>query len=248
LQGGSKCHNSPATPKEEREGLVTESGAANSGGFIERARQTVLHAIDVAVKKRWQPAQDRAAATTGPTRERINQVRKMFVRELTTIGTVSGGAAAAPGLGSAAKAGTTIVELGWITTRFADVILTIAAIHGHTRASLEERRAWILTILAYGDTAGAIFTGLARESGIGLGLKATRSIPMSTLRKFNHAMGRTIVQKYGTKRGVVTLGQFLPFGIGAVIGGAGNYITVRMLVRQSDRFFAHLPPPIVAEE
>lgn len=223
-------------------GTMSDPDESKPGSFIERARQSVLDAIDAAVEKRWKPAQDRAASTTGTTKERVAQVRSMFLRELTTVGTVSGGAAAAPGLGTVAKAGTAIIELGWITTRFADLILTVAAIHGHTRASVEERRAWVLTILAYGDSAGGIFTGLAREAGKGLGKKATERIPMTALRKFNRAVGRTILQKYGTKRGVITLGELLPFGVGAAFGGSGNYLTVRALTRQADRFFKQLPP------
>lgn len=161
--------------------------------FIEKARQSVLDAVDAAVEKRWQPAQDRAASTNGSSKERVIQVRAMFLKELTLVGTASGGAAAAPGVMTAAKVGTAIAELGWITTRLADLILTVAAIHGHTKASVEERRAWVLTILAYGDSAGGVFTRLAGEAGKGLGLKATQRIPVTVLRKFNRTVGRTII-------------------------------------------------------
>ena len=64
---------------------------------------------------------------------------------------------------------------------------------------------------------------------------------MSRLRAINAAAGRTVVTKYGTKRGVVALGRALPIGIGSVIGGGTNYGSTRLLGRQADKFFTELP-------
>jgi hypothetical protein len=106
---------------------------------------------------------------------------------------------------------------------------------------VEERRAWILSILVFGNGASEGFTKLAGEVGKGLGTKATTRIPISVLRGINSSTGRTIVTKYGTKRGVVALGTALPFGIGAAVGGGANYAIVRLLARHANKFFKHLP-------
>ncbi|MDP1792789.1 MAG: hypothetical protein Q8K63_01520, partial [Acidimicrobiales bacterium] len=60
------------------------------------------------------------------------------------------------------------------------------------------------------------------------------------LRRVNGKLGRTIVTKYGTRRGAVALGRVLPFGIGAAIGGAANYGLIRVIGRQADAFFAQI--------
>lgn len=101
--------------------------------------------------------------------------------------------------------------------------------------------AWILSILVFGNGASEGFTKLAGEVGRGLGTKATTRIPMSVLRGINSSAGRTIVTKYGTKRGVVALGTALPFGIGAAVGGSANYAIARMLAHHANKFFKNLP-------
>lgn len=65
------------------------------------------------------------------------------------------------------------------------------------------------------------------------------------LRRLNRALGRTIVTKYGTRRGAIGFGRALPLGIGAVIGGTANYALVRAIGRQADSFFAQLTPAAV---
>lgn len=119
----------------------------------------------------------------------------------------------------------------------------------HCRAARRrvDRRAWILSILVFGDSASKAFTRLAGEVGKGLGEKATKRIPLSVLRGINSSVGRTILTKYGTKRGVIALGTALPLGIGAVVGGSTNYAAVRLLARHANKFFANLPYTAILE-
>jgi hypothetical protein len=215
-------------------------------GLPERIGTTVLANVDRAVDLRWDNARELAAATTGTTDERIRQVRRSFARELGALGAAAGGAAALPVVGTTTVLATSAADLGWFTIRAADLILTIAAIHGHTEASVEQRKAWVLSILAFGDGAASSFTKVAGEVGKGLGEKLTQRIPAAGLQRINRAVGRTIVTKYGTKRGAIALGRALPFGIGAAIGGGANYASVALIARQADRFFAELPPVLDA--
>jgi hypothetical protein len=208
--------------------------------------QAVVEAAERTVEHRWEPARARAARTTAPTLEaRVDEVISSFCRELSLVGAATGGAAAAPAVGTFATFSALVAELGWVTMRLSDLILTIAAVHGHTEADVEDRKAWVLSVLAFGDGAHVGFTKLAREVGHGVGRRAVNAIPTSTLRKINLALGRTVVTKYGTKRGVIALGTALPFGIGAAIGGRANYAMARTIGRQADRFFRSLPPPVI---
>ena len=209
---------------------------------VEQLGTSVLGAVDTAVMKRWDMAISRAAATEGAgTAERVKIATRALETELAMAGAATGGAAALPGVGTAAAVGMSAVELGWITVRLADLILTIAVIHGHGKASVEERRAWILSVLAWGEGAAAGFTKLAGEMGKGLGGKAVTKIPTTALRSINKALGRTIVTKYGTKRGAIALGRALPFGIGAAIGAGANYLGVHAVGKHADQFFRQLP-------
>lgn len=202
--------------------------------------EVVLAAVDKAASSRWDAAQERAARTTGSTNERVAELTRAFTRELATVGAASGGAAAVPGAGTITAVATTAADLSWFTLRSADLILSIAAVHGHDEASLQERRLWILSVLAFGDSASKGVTVLAREAGIGLGKKMTNKVPAEALRVINRLIGRTVFTKYGTKRGVVAIGRALPFGVGAVIGGGSNWALVKGIGRQADKLFSDI--------
>ncbi len=219
------------------------TGGAASGNSL---KELLLRPIDLAVEHRWEPALDRAEKLAHlSVDDRVSATVRSFQVELGGFGALLGGAAAAPGAGTAIKLGTTVADIGWVTGRLADLILTIAAIHGHDWATVEDRRMWVITVLAYGDGAAAVGKKLAGEMGKGLGKKATAKVPAATLRSFNKAAGRTILTKYGTKRGVVALGNALPFGIGAVIGGGANVVIVRSVGRHADSFMRSLAPPAI---
>lgn len=206
--------------------------------------EIVVAGVDRVVTQRWEGARRAAERTMGTREERVAQLKRTFSRELGTMGAAAGAAAAVPVVGTAASLSTAVAELSWFTLRASDLILAIAAVHGHTGPSVEERRAWVLSILAFGDSAATAFTKLAGEAGKGLGARATARIPAEVLRRMNRSFGRTIVTKYGTRRGAIALGRALPLGIGAVIGGSANYALARAIGRQADSFFAALPPAL----
>jgi hypothetical protein len=134
-----------------------------------------------------------------------------------------------------------VAELGWFTARAGDLILTIAAVHGRTDPSVVERRAWVLAVLIYGSTAKDGLSSAVHEvSGVASG-QTGRRLPIATLQMANRVMSRSLVRRYGTRRGLIALGTALPVGIGAVFGAAANSGSIRKLARDADAFFARLP-------
>lgn len=212
--------------------------------LVKSSGEVVLTAVDKGITTRWDSACRAAASTSGTRDERIAQLKRAFSRELGTVGAAAGAIAAAPGPGTGAAIA---ADLSWFTIRSADLILAIAAVHGHTEPTVEERRAWVLAVLAFGDSAASSLTKLAGETGKGLGKRATATIPTASLQAINRKMGRTIVTKYGTKRGVLALGKALPVFIGSAVGGGANYVLTRSLAHHADSFFAHLPPALVVQ-
>lgn len=210
----------------------------DAGKALVKVGETVLASVDTAVERRWDDAVRRAAATTavGPA-GRVAEVTESIAKELAAIGAASGGVAAVPGVGTLTSVTAAASEFGWVTLRLADLILTIAAIHGHEEADVEERRAWVLSILAFGDRATRGFTKVAGDVGQGVGARAVARVPVSKLQMVNRIIGRTVLTKYGSKRGAIALGRVFPFGIGAAIGGVANYATVHAIARHADRFF-----------
>ena len=240
---------SPGTPPSaaislRRDKVVALGRSLRSAADPSKVGPVVLGTIDGAVSARWDHALAVAGAADGTQEERVAQVARVFAWEMAAMGGAAGAAAAVPGAGTFVAVGTSAVELGVFTARAADLILAVAAVHGHTESSVEQRRAWILSVLAFGDGAAAGFAKAAGELGRGLGRRATGAIPTEALRAINRALGRTIVTKYGTKRGVIAFGRVLPFGIGAAIGGSANYVFARGIARHADAFFRQLPPAL----
>ena len=117
----------------------------------------------------------------------------------------------------------------------------MAALHGRPDPTVDERRAWVLAVLIYGSSARDEFARTLNEASVGIAPAVGRQIPVTTLQVANRFMSRALVRRYGTKRGLIAVGRALPVGIGAAIGGSANYVTIRSLARNADRFFARLP-------
>lgn len=205
---------------------------------------SVLGAVDRAVEHRWDAAVARARVLpAGPVDDRVEQATAAIVAELTLIGAASGGAAAVPGAGTATALATTAADLGWFTLRISDLILTIAAVHGHVGASVEERRSWILSVLAFGDEAAPGLAGVLAEICPGLRSRAAGGggLSAATLVAVNRRLARSVATRYGTRRGAAALGRILPFGIGAAVGGTTNYFGARAVARHAHELFRALP-------
>lgn len=231
---------------------------------LDAAGKAVLKGVDRAVEQRWDRAVARAEAAEGDTiDERINSLSKSFARELTSLGAASGAAAAAPGLGTAAAVSMLVAEAGWFSLRAADLIMSVGAVHGRLDSSVEERRAWVLSILAFGEEAADEFAALAGEVNNSLliggervgalmaGVVSGDAATLDAMRRVNTTLAARVVGKFGSRRGVLMIGKLLPFGIGAVVGGSANWALSRALMVQSRRFFKgyHLlvtpPPPVI---
>lgn len=208
----------------------------------ERLAARILETIDDVSANRWEAAKQRAAALPGEIRpDKVKALTEQFGRELGLAGAAAGAAAAAPTVGTMATLAATTAELAWFTSRAGDLVLTMAALHGHPNPTIDERRAWVLAVLIYGGSAR---DGLARainEASTGVTLAGEHRIPLATLQTANRLMGRRLLRRYGTRRGVAALGRLLPLGIGALIGGSTNYAAVRSLARSADEFFTRLP-------
>ena len=59
--------------------------------------------------------------------------------------------------------------------------------------------------------------------------------------RMNQKVGRKLVAKYGSKRAGSALGKFIPFGIGAVVGGTFNYNTMHKFGRTANDYFKEAP-------
>lgn len=208
----------------------------------ERLSRKLLEAVDEVSANRWEAAKRRADGLPGQIRpEKIERLTSSFARELGAAGAAVGAAAIAPAVGTGATLAAAFAEFGYFTARAGDLILTIAALHGRTDPTVEERRAWVLAVLIYGSSAKDGFSQAVREaSDAGTGT-VDRRLPIATLQLANRVMSRSMLRRYGTRRGLIALGTAVPIGLGAVFGAGANAGSIRKLARDADAFFARLP-------
>lgn len=239
---------------------------------LDAVGKAVLAAVDKAVEDRWDRARRLAAEAEGDSvEERVRSIHRSFKKELSAVGAASGALAAAPVLGTTAAASALVADLGWFAMRATDLVMAIGAAHGHTESTVDERRAWVLSVLAFGEDAAkefralvdtvddGSFTGGERISARLASLAGSDAATLDALRRINTSLASTVVTKYGSRRSILAVGKLLPFGIGAVVGGSANYALIRSVGVQSRRFFegyqgllpsgsvptasAELPPP-----
>lgn len=170
----------------------------------------------------------------------VGKLEALFSTTVTSTGTATGALAAAPGVGTAASIAASVGDGTYFLVAAAAHVLAVARVHGVEIDDHERQRALVLMVLVGGNVAGTVGKA-AERTGAHLGGKAARAVPMETIRQINRVLGPQFITRYGTKRGVIVLGRALPFGFGAAIGGGGNYVLSRGIIKATRKAFADSP-------
>jgi hypothetical protein len=183
----------------------------------------------------------RADPNAGPA-EIAAKMEKRYLAALTASGVAVGSAATFPGVGTLTAISAGAGETVFFLEATAVFVLATASVHGIPADHRERRRALVLAVLVGDDTKRALgeLIGPGRTNG-GWLAEGMASLPMSTLARFNTRMLKYAVKRYTIKRGALMFGKMMPVGIGAAIGGAGNRIVGRKIVRNAREAFG--PPP-----
>ena len=208
------------------------TGAVRNG--VEKALQIQQPIVDAHV------ARIRRSRPDAPPAEVITSLEKQFLASVTAIGAASGGTAAAPGVGTAVAFGLTAFEIGGVVEATALFALAVAEVHGVRVTDLERRRTLVTAIL-FGESAASFVEKAVGRTGKYWGNSLVKAIPMTVINKVNKTLGPRFVTKWGTRQGVLVLGREVPFGIGAGIGAAGNFLIGQGSVRAARRAFGPAP-------
>jgi len=117
------------------------------------------------------------------------------------------------------------------------LVFALGCIHG-----CESREILIQdTLICIGLWTKAL--SVTKSGGIRIGTKIAevnfkKHFPSKLLQAVNRKVGTTVLTKYGTKRGGVALGKLIPFGVGVLVGGGFNYITMRNFKCSTIEYFS----------
>ena len=167
---------------------------------------------------------------------------KRAQRKLAIVAAVYGGAAASPGIGTAAVLATVGLDAAWTLSRLAELIMAIGIAHDHHAATLSERKAWVLAALAVSNGAHGSLHDLSGPMGTFGGIKALRQLGPSRLEAFNSRLVAKLATRLMVRDSLLSLGNIVPFGIGAGIGATGNAIIARSVGRGAVQLFSTTEP------
>jgi hypothetical protein len=174
--------------------------------------------------------------------EIVAKLEKRYLAALTASGAAVGSAATFPGVGTLTAMSAGAGETVFFLEATAVFVLANAVVYGVPADHRERRRALVLAVLVGDDSKRAIgeLIGPARTNG-GWLAEGMATLPMSTLARFNTRMLKFFVKRYAVRRGALMFGKMLPVGIGAAVGGVGNRIVGKKIVRNAREAFG-VPP------
>ena len=169
-------------------------------------------------------------------------LEKRYLAALTASGAAVGSAATFPGIGTFTALSAGAGETVFFVEATALFVLAKAVVYNIPADHRERRRALVLAVLIGDDSRRAIgeLIGPSRTNG-GWLAEGMASLPLPTLARFNTRMLKYVVKRYTVRRGALMFGKMLPVGIGAAVGGAGNRMVGKKIVRNARQAFGAPP-------
>jgi hypothetical protein len=88
--------------------------------------------------------------------------------------------------------------------------------------------------------AGEVVGGAPARSAF-WGEMVTKSLPKSAVGNVGKRVRSYFLKRFAAREGASVIGRAIPFGIGAVIGGTGNHLLGRRVIRSSRTAFGQAP-------
>lgn len=177
----------------------------------------------------------------GPA-EVVARLEKHYLAALTASGAAVGSASTLPGVGALTAISAGAGETMFLVEATAVFVLARAVVQDIPADHREQRRALLLSVLVGEESRRAIgeLIGPARTCG-GWLAEGMAAFPLPTLARLNTRMLRHFVRRYPARRGALVFGKMLPVGVGAVVGGAGNRMVGKKIVRNARAAFGDPP-------
>lgn len=226
---------------------LPENFASGDSGRPKASTRALAHVIERSSRIQGPAAEAlvarlRRAYPGASPAEIVTKLENRYLAALMASGAAVGSAATFPGIGTLTALSAGAGETVFFLEATAIFVLSIAQVHGIPADHHERRRALVLAVLVGDDSKRAIgeLIGPARTNG-GWLAEGMASLPLSSLGRFNARMLKYFVKRYALRRGALMFGKMLPVGIGAAVGGAGNRIVGKKIVRNARRAFGAPP-------
>ena len=173
-------------------------------------------------------------------------LERRFLTAVTSGGALVGASAALPAVGT----GTSLVLSGVETAGFLEASAlfaqSVTEIHGIAVVEPDRARTLVMAMML-GSGGQELLQQVASQAAGGGGRSAywgefvTKSLPRAAFGPIADRIRAAFLKRFAVTQGTSVIGRALPFGIGAVVGGAGNLLLGRKIVSSARSAFG--PPP-----
>lgn len=183
----------------------------------------------------------------------VRILERRYLAAVTTGGAAVGATAVVPGIGTGVTLALSGVETVGFVESTALFAQSIAEVHGIAIENPDRARALVMALML-GKEGVDLVGQLARQAtGKGTARSAywgelvTTSLPRAAVGPLVDRLKKMFIHQFATRGGASFIGKALPFGVGAVIGGAGNNILGRRVLVTSRRAFGIAPSTLPFE-
>jgi hypothetical protein len=183
----------------------------------------------------------------------IRTLERRYLAAVTAGGAAVGATAAIPAVGTVASIALSTAETAGFLEASALFSQSVTEVHGIAVDDPERARTLVMTMILGGAGTELVEQLAGEVVGVGpartafWGELVTKNIPKSALGGIAKRMRGFFVRKFAASEGAGIVGRAIPFGIGAVIGGAGNHFLGRRVVASSRTAFGPAPVRFPAE-
>jgi hypothetical protein len=174
-------------------------------------------------------------------------VGRRYLLAVTASGTAVGATAVVPSFGTVATLALSAVETAAFLEATALFAQSISELHGLPIVDPDRARALVLALML-----GKEGSELVRQWGLEVTERevsrelywrqvVSTSIPRAVVAPLLQRLQSALARRIATKGTGSIIGKALPFGVGAVVGGAGNRITGSRVVHRAHLAFGTLP-------
>ncbi|HEY8588503.1 MAG TPA: hypothetical protein VIL55_03010 [Naasia sp.] len=178
----------------------------------------------------------------------IGILERRYLLAVTTGGAATGASAAVPGVGTAAALALSGAETAGFLEASALFAQAVTEVHGIAVTEPERARSLVMALML-GSTGKDLVKQFAGQFGPGAvsrnaywGELVTSRLPKAMVNQLTDRLKRAFVRRFALRQGGSIMGRLIPFGVGAVIGGAGNRMLGNRVIQSAREAFP--PPPL----
>ncbi|HYI33399.1 MAG TPA: hypothetical protein VEX88_08065 [Glaciibacter sp.] len=229
--------------------IVSTTGGTPQGGELPSALYKGIDRV-MAIQRPAVLAHIRSVRRRNPNAtpdQLIRILERRYVTAVTGGGAAVGATAVIPGVGTGMTLALSGVETAGFLEATALFAQSVSEVHGLAVDDPDRARALVMTMMLGREGSDLVRQLAGQLSGSGIarrvywGELVTSSIPRAILVPLTDRLRGTFVRQFARRGAGSFIGKAIPFGIGAVIGGAGNRILSQRVVQSSRLAFG--PPP-----